>query len=282
MDTTSGQELFSAGTMDSIWVELAADSSAAHGPKLRIRLVSSQHPAVQQASIKAAYPPRLKGHQESLQAAYPQRPEGHQQPSSMMADRQLSSGQTLHTRADTSKQQPRLHGRTESLGETVTKQILDDTDNVEGNTQSEERQKPAVLGLRKPRPGRKARKAEPELESIAAALNAVDSSLQADVLWDTGLLPASEVPSTAAFGHCPEQLVSGLASPGVALLEHADRRRVLQGYWQLRLRIAKMSARADAALSLASSDHMTKLQTDLCDLCAEMRNMQKQLLDSGL
>ena len=279
VDTTSGQELFSACTMDSIWVELAANSSAAHGPKLLIRLASSQHPAVKQASIKAAYPPRLKGNQEPFEAAYPQTSEGHQKPSSMMADRPLSSGQTLHAGSDMSKQQPRLHGRSESLGETVenSKQSLDGTDNVEGNMQSENRQKPAVLGLQKPRPGRKAKKAEPEMESIAAVLNAVDSSLQADVMWDTGMMPASEVGTTAAFGQCPERLVSGLVSPCVALLEHADRRTLLQGCWQLRLRVAKMSARADAALSLASSDRMTKLQTEMCDLCAEMRNVSKQL-----
>lgn len=36
--------------MDSIWVELAASGSTAHGPSLRIRLVSDQHPAVQAAS----------------------------------------------------------------------------------------------------------------------------------------------------------------------------------------------------------------------------------------
>ena len=261
--------------MDSIWVELAADSSAAHGPKLRIRLVSSQHPAVQQASIKAAYPPRLKGNQEHFESAYPQRTEGHQEPSSMMADRQLSSGQTLHARADMSKQQPDLHGRSDALGEAVAKQNSSGIGDVEGNSQGAQTQKPAVLGRQKPRPGRKAKKAE--LESIAAVLNAVDSSLQADAPWDTGMMPAG---TAAEFGHCPGQLVSGLASPCVALLEHADRRTLLQGYWQLRLRIAKMSARADAALSLASSDRMTKLQTEMCDLCAEMTNMQQQLQDA--
>lgn len=274
MDTTSGQELFSAHTMDSIWVELAADSSAAHGPKLRIRPVSSQHPAVQQASIKAAYPSRLKGNQEPFEVTYPQRTEGHHEPSSMMAEKQLSSEQTLHARVDMSKQQSDVHGRSEALAEAVA----DGIGSVEGNSQGAQRQKPAVLGLQKPRPGRKAKEAEPELESIAAVLNAIDSSLQADApLWDTGIMPASELGTTAEFGHCPGPLVSGLAFPCVALLEHADRRTLLQAYWQLRLRIAKMSARTDAALSLASSDRVTKLQTQMCDLCAEMRNMQQLL-----
>ena len=36
--------------MDKIWVELAASGSTAHGPTLRIRLVSHHHPAVQAAS----------------------------------------------------------------------------------------------------------------------------------------------------------------------------------------------------------------------------------------
>ena len=36
--------------MDKIWVELAASGSTAHGPTLRIRLVSDHHPAVQAAS----------------------------------------------------------------------------------------------------------------------------------------------------------------------------------------------------------------------------------------
>jgi hypothetical protein len=36
--------------MDKVWVELAASGSTAHGPTLRIRLVSDHHPAVQAAS----------------------------------------------------------------------------------------------------------------------------------------------------------------------------------------------------------------------------------------
>lgn len=247
VDTASGQELFSAHTMDSIWVELAADSSAAHGPKLRIRLVSSQHPAVQQASIKAAYPSGLKGNQEPFKAAYPRRAEG------------------------------LLHGGSQSVGETVAKPPLDGVKAVEGNSQNARVQKSAVLRLQKPRPGRKARKAESEPESIAAVLDAVDSSLQTDEQWDVGMLPASEVRTTAESGHCPDQLVSGLASPCVAFLEQGGRRTLLQGFWHLQLRIAKMSARADAALSLANSDRMTKLKTEMCDLYAEMSNVQKQL-----
>ena len=39
--------------MDKIWVELAASGSTAHGPTLRIRLVSDHHPAVQAASRAA-------------------------------------------------------------------------------------------------------------------------------------------------------------------------------------------------------------------------------------
>ena len=271
MDTASGQELFSAHTMDSIWVELAADSSAAHGPKLRIRLVSSQHPAVQQASIKAAYPSRLRGNQEPLEAAYPRRTDGQQEPSIVLADGQLSAT------TEKSKQAPRLQGRPQSVGETAAKPPLDGLEGAEGNSQNARVQKSAVLGLQKPRPGRKAKKAESEPESIAAVLDAVDS-LQVNVeQWDVGMVPASELRTTAESGHCPDQLVSGLASPCVAFLEQGDRRVLLQGFWQLQIRIAKMSARADAALSLASSDRMQKLQTKMCDLYAEMTSMQKQL-----
>ncbi len=39
--------------MDKVWVELAASGSTAHGPTLRIRLVSDHHPAVQAASPAA-------------------------------------------------------------------------------------------------------------------------------------------------------------------------------------------------------------------------------------
>lgn len=271
VDTASGQELFSAHTMDSIWVELAADSSAAHGPKLRIRLVSSRHPAVQQASIKAAYPLRLKGNQEPCEAAYPRRTEGQQEPSTMMADGQLSAS------VEKSKQPPHLHGRSQSVGETVLKPPLDGLEGAEGNSQNARAQKPAVLVLQKPRPGWKAKKAESEQESIAAVLDAVGSSLQADEQWNVSMAPASETRTTAESGHCPDQLVSGLSSPCVAFVEQGDRRMLLQGLWQLQLRIAKMSARADAALSLARSDRMKKLQTEMCDLYVEMRNVQEQL-----
>ncbi len=42
--------MFKAQVMGRVWVELAASGSTAHGPRLRIRLVSDQHPAVQAAS----------------------------------------------------------------------------------------------------------------------------------------------------------------------------------------------------------------------------------------
>lgn len=266
VDSSSGQELFSAHTMDSIWVELAADSSAAHGPKLRIRLVSSQHPAVQQASIKAAYP---------------QRTEGHQVPSAMggLSSRQSVLQHTLHGGADTSRQQPDLHDRSGSFDESVSsgKQSLAGVGDLEGIIQDAQRQKLAALSLQKPRPGRKATKPGAELKSIAAVLDTMDTSMQAVSLQDIGKMPACELGTTAEFGHCAEQLVSCVASPCVVLLEHAARRQLLQAFWQLQLRIAKKSARADAALSLASSDRMAKLQCEMCDLSSEMKNLQKQL-----
>ena len=84
--------------MDTIWVELAADSSAAHGPRLRIRLVSSHHPAVRQASIKAAYPPRT---QTRVQ---PSTTGGEQ-----LSSRQGRLERASQRGAETSEQQPDLH-----------------------------------------------------------------------------------------------------------------------------------------------------------------------------
>ena len=126
-------------------------------------------------------------------------------------------------------------------------------------------------------PGRKAKKAEAKLESIAAVLNAVEASLQADDAWGTRTVPASELGTTAEFEGRPEQLVSCVASPCVALLDQSGKRPVLQALWDLQLRMARKSACADAALSLASSDRMLKLQTEMCDLSLEMSNMQKHL-----
>ena len=50
--------------MDKIWLELAATASTAHGPTLRLRLVSEQHPAVQAAR---------KATQDASEADYTQR-----------------------------------------------------------------------------------------------------------------------------------------------------------------------------------------------------------------
>ncbi len=57
--------------MDKIWVELAASGSTAHGPTLRIRLVSDHHPAVQAASraVQAA----SRAVQAASEADYAQR-----------------------------------------------------------------------------------------------------------------------------------------------------------------------------------------------------------------
>ena len=56
VNTRTGQRLFQANPMDNVWVELSAGGSAAHGPALRIRLVSEQHSAVQdaRAALRAA------------------------------------------------------------------------------------------------------------------------------------------------------------------------------------------------------------------------------------
>lgn len=268
MNSVSGHEVFSAHTMDTVWVELAADSSAAHGPRLRIRLVSSQHPAVRQASIKAAYPQRTPGQVDP----------------SARGDGQLSSRQSgfqdvLHGGAESAlKQQPDVHDGYESLDEAGVsgKQRLAGVAGARGTIQDETKQKSALLQLqKKPKPGQKARKAE--LESIAAVLDAVDASLQADAAWDTGMMPSNELGSTAETDHRPAQLISCVASPCVALLERSDKRTLLQAFWELQLRMAKKAACADAALSLASSDHMMKLQSEMCDLSLEMSNVQKQL-----
>ncbi len=49
VNVSSGEEVYETQAMDRVWVELAASGSTAHGHTLRIRLVSSQHPAAQAA-----------------------------------------------------------------------------------------------------------------------------------------------------------------------------------------------------------------------------------------
>lgn len=268
VNTVSGEELFSAGTMDTIWVELAADSSAAHGPRLRIRLVSSHHPAVRQASIKAAYPQGTQGRVEPSTTRNAQ-----------LGSVQAGLQHALPGGAETSQQQPELHDGFEVLGEAGVsgKQSRAGEGGPGGKVQNDARQTSAMLQLQKPRPGQKAKKAEPKLESIAAVLNAVAASLQADATWYTCMVPASELGTMAEFEGRPEQLVSHVSSPCVAQLDHSGKRTVLQAIWDLQLRMAKKSACADAALSLASSDRMMKLQSDMCDLSLELANMQEQL-----
>lgn len=268
VNTVSGEELFSARTMDTIWVELAADTSAANGPRLRIRLVSSHHSAVRQASIKAAYPQQS---QEGLEPSTTR--------NAQLGSRQAGLRHALPGSAETSQQQPELHDGFEFLGEAGVcgKQSRANVGGLGGQVQDEARQRSAVLQPQKPRPGQKAKRTEPKLESIAAVLHAVEASLQADATWNSCMVPGSVLGTTVELEGRPEQLVSHVSSPCVAQLDHSGKRTVLQALWDLQLRMAKKSACADAALSLASSDRMMKLQSDMCDLSLELSNLQEQL-----
>ena len=73
VDISTGQRLFQASPMDRVWVELSASGSATHGPTLRIRLVSEQHPAVQaakaamQAASEADYAQRAQRAEGTVQ-----------------------------------------------------------------------------------------------------------------------------------------------------------------------------------------------------------------------
>lgn len=264
--TTSGEEVFKAHTMDSIWVELAANSSAAHGPTLRIRLASSHHPAVQQASIKAAYTEKDNWHQKAS-------PIGNPLPSSRQPAHQLSG-------AFTSKHQhPHRHDGVGTGDSTAAfeKQKLTGMVERDSGLQHKQDQKPDVLRLDKPKPGRKAKKAEPELKSIAAVLNAVELSVYHDSMQADGMIPAMEQGTSDEADQHPVQLVNCSAYPCLEPVSSVDRRTLLQAFWQLQLKHSKMSARADNALSLATSDRMARLQARMNDLSLEMRNVCKQL-----
>ena len=263
---TSDEELFKAHTMDNIWVELAANSSAAHGPTLRIRLASAQHPAVQAASIKAAYTPKADWHEETTSIGSPL----------------LSSRQPAHQLSEVSGSRHQKPQAYDDLGiadkkAASGKQMLSGIMKHEGTVQDVLGQKPDFLRLEKPKLDRKAKKAEPELKSITAVLNAMDLSMCHDSTQTAGMIPATEQGTSDEAGQHPVQLVSCSACPCVELVTSADRRTSLQAFWQLQLQHSKMSARADRALCFASSDRMARLQTKMNDLSLEMRHVRKQL-----
>lgn len=94
--------------MDKVWVELAASGSTAHGPTLRIRLVSAHHPAVQAVSQAV---------QAASEADYAQRAQraesvpGGQPTAEASGDQQASWPSAFAALACTEKFQPFYHVR---------------------------------------------------------------------------------------------------------------------------------------------------------------------------
>ena len=261
VDTASGQELFTAHTMDRVWVELAANSSAAHGPTLRIRLASRQHPAVQSAPIKAAYPDQAQRQQKASQL-------GTELPRPRQAALQ-------HGNFDTFKQLDELHGRPRvtERASLAGKQHLTGLSEMHNKASGAANGQVDISKLEKPKPGRKAKKVEPEVTSIAAVLTAESTSQHSGEHHGDSMIGDHGITDEAAC--CPEQLLQ--CSAPLCIEPGVDRWTLLQTLWQMQLQLGKMSARADTALSHASSQRMTTLQTKMSDLTLEMRDLRQQL-----
>lgn len=243
VNISSGQQVFKAHAMDSIWVELAASGSTAHGPSLRIRLVSDQHPAVQAAS-------------QAVQAAS----------EADCAERAQ--------RAERAVKLPLAQATTPQQGGAMSKQTeRSEADLFKRQSQATDGQAPGASGHAKASRTGKKHAAEPT--SIAAVL-ASHSQLH-DQNNDHTELRAYDQDTSAEVQHGPAQLISCDAFPRVDLSAQTDKVDMMHALWQIQLKASKFSARADAALSLTSSQRMTRLQKKAQKLSMQVFDLRSQL-----
>ncbi|DBA71011.1 TPA: hypothetical protein ACH3X2_011442 [Trebouxia sp. C0005] len=244
VNVASGQVTFKAEPMDKVWVELAASGSTAHGPTLRIRLVSAHHPAVQAVSQAV---------QAASEADYAQRAQraesvpGGQPTAEASGDQQ--GGESLAGRGQTPQ-----------------------GSSVKGKEDSADRQLPGAAEQQKA--GRRGRKAAAEATTIAAVL-AFHGDLHSNQHMG-GLDDCASDTDVSAYAMqcCPAQLANYEACPGVELSAETDKASLLHTLWLSQLRAGKLLARANAAVT--DSQRMTRLQTRLKQLSVETMHLQRQ------
>lgn len=136
------------------------------------------------------------------------------------------------------------------------------------------KQLPYTEGQQKPKSGHKGRKAAAEPSSIAAVLAAHGAPEESQC---SSCLEHDDSDCTShAAQLCPAQLVS-VSYPCIELAASTDKASLLHTLWQTQLKAGRVSARADAALPLTSSQRMMRMQTKVHKLLVESSYLQEQL-----
>ena len=137
------------------------------------------------------------------------------------------------------------------------------------------KQLPHIEGQQKPGPGHRGRKAAADPSSIAAVLAAHGVPEESQC---SSCLEHDDSDCTShAVQLCPAQLVSSVSYPCIELAASTDKASLLHTLWQTQLKAGKVSARADAALPLTSSQRMMRMQTKVHKLLVESSYLQEQL-----
>lgn len=261
VEDKTGEAVFHTAAMANVWVELSASGSTAHGPALRIRLVSDQHPQLakrKQAEGLKSKPvlASAKGMQKHSKGSacvnvdssgfHMQSPAGAAWPAGVQAGAAVQATSSVDSKT--------MHNN--AIGR------ADDQESKKGEG------RPAASKQQH------RRAANRELGTIAAVL-ASNSVFEESELSLAGLNLGCNTAIASADVHqdlvhaqasADQQLVSCKTLPVVIeLLEghavNAANCTRASGVWQAQLRLGKVKAKVNASLTL--STRMSRLQTKL-------------------
>ena len=258
VEDKTGEAVFQTAAMANVWVELSASGSTAHGPALRIRLVSEQHPQLaerKQAEGLTSKPvlASAKGMQKHSKGT-----------PCVNID---SSG--FHMRSPAGAAWPAAVQAGAAVQATSSVDSKTMHNNAIGRADAQESKKGEGRSAASKQQHRRA--ANRELGTIAAVLassfvfDESELSLAGLHLGCNTAIASADVHQDLvhAQASADQQLVSCTALPVVT-----DRHAVnaanctgASGVWQAQLRLGKVKAKVDA--SLTSSDRMNRLQTKL-------------------
>ena len=296
IEDKTGQAVLQTKAMANLWVELSASGSTAHGPALRIRLVSDHHPQLhsrQSASVAKTSPVaasashRLGGRSASMAEAGMQK--------GSMAGHAMPAGSNDSSRRGVTPAQHDSHavpagsndshampaGSNDSAGQGVRpaqhgsgvlQGTAKDTAKTVGGQQKE--------GLPKDSRQRHKKHIKAEHTSIAAVLASTVPCAEGEAgveqrnlkhgMADVHADVQQDLMHAEASGK--QQLLGCdlLPSP---VQGHASDVGYVCSLWQAQLRLGKLAARVNA--SLTSSERMSRLQIKLQASCLQIAQLQQ-------
>ena len=250
VEEKTGEVVFQVAAMASVWVELSASGSAAHGPALHICLVSDQYP--QLAERKQAEGPRFKPIVASAKGK-----------------QKHSTGKVGNHGTRIEMQSKACHAA--PAGALVQAMSDVDSEALHNHTDTGASPQESRNGERKPAASKIQHKkhANDDLSTIAAVLassfvSEEDRVPQEIMSLDHNQTIASidvqqDLVHAHASGHQP--LVSCKALPSVTDIHVFDAGSCACAVWQAQLRLGKINARVNASLS--TSEHMNRVQSKM-------------------